>query len=221
MVDPTYGSVSQPGLPETHAAASTISLTYAVFDDVTLNASETQLNEANGLFGSAGGGVFNMNGGTETNATTAGAAATLPDNWKVALSATLGRSTSLDASGSALSLASGGVSSTAYEIVTEKTGLFTGFDRLRVSLTQPLHVESGAMSFTSLQVTDRTTGQLGLLHETWSLSAQREYRSEIQYGFPMLDGKVEAAIYGLADAHPVTAPDTTELAVGGEFQVKL
>ncbi|HKD22283.1 MAG TPA: S8 family peptidase, partial [Rhizomicrobium sp.] len=90
MVDPTYGAVSQPGLPETHAEASTVSLTYAVFENVMLNASETQLKEADGLFGSAGGGVFNMNGGTETTATTAGAAATLPDNWKIALSATLG-----------------------------------------------------------------------------------------------------------------------------------
>ncbi|HKD24043.1 MAG TPA: hypothetical protein VKB71_18635, partial [Rhizomicrobium sp.] len=177
--------------------------------------------EADGLFGSAGGGVFNMNGGTETTATTAGAAATLPDNWKIALSATLGHSTSLDAAGSALSLAPGGVSSTAYEIMTEKTGLFTGLDRLRLSLTQPLHVESGAMNFTSVQVTDRTTGALGALHETWALSTQREYRSEIQYGFAMLDGKAEVAVYGLADAHPVTAPDTTELAVGGEFQLKL
>jgi hypothetical protein len=221
MVDPTYGAVSQPGVPQTHATAATVSLTYTVLDGVTLNASETQLKEANGLFGSAGGGVFNMNGGTQTTATTAGAAAMLPDNWKIALSATLGHSTSADAAGSALSLAAGGVSSSAYEIMAEKNGLFTGFDRLRLSLTQPLHVESGALDYTSVQVTDRTTGALGVLHETWSLSTQREYRSEIQYGFPVLNGKGEVAVYGLADAHPVTEPNTTELAVGGELQLKL
>ncbi len=60
-----------------------------------------------------------------------------------------------------------------------KSGLFSDLDRLRVSLAQPLHVESGALQYTALEVTDRDIEvRNGTVTQTWNISGKREYRME-------------------------------------------
>ncbi len=87
-------------------------------------------------------------GGAHTEGTTLGATAALADGWTVSGSGTLARTNAPQSALSSLSLPQAGLQSTAYELAATKLGVLSELDSLRVSLTQPLHVESGALFYT-------------------------------------------------------------------------
>ncbi|HET7334386.1 MAG TPA: hypothetical protein VFI93_04655, partial [Rhizomicrobium sp.] len=123
---------------------------------------------------------------------------------------------------SGLSLTQDGLTSTAFEIAGAKTGVFADFDTIRVSLTQPLHVTSGALNYTSYQVTDRQTGAIGPVTQTWNVSGNREYRMEAVYGLPVMDGRARIEGFGLLNMNPSLYPDTKlSVSVGGQFRINL
>jgi Subtilase family len=215
IIDPTYGPVPEMNLSPNRAYASVMAVDYAVSDGIKLNASYTSLREADGLLGSQGAGIFNMVSGTRTAATTVGASFALPADWAVAASATTGRSTAPQFNGGAFSFSSDKLTSTAYEVVATRSGLFGEADTLRLSIAQPLHIESGAMQFQSMQVVDRQTGELGAYTQSWNVSGAREVRMEAMYGLPVLEGRGEVEGYALVDMNPqASLTGATELAIG-------
>ena len=83
----------------------------------------------------------------------------------------------------------GDVVSSAFAVAMSKQGLAGKNDVLRLSFTQPMHVERGKLAFSSLEVVDRTTGELGLVDRSFAISAPRRYVAETLYASPVLDGQ--------------------------------
>jgi hypothetical protein len=119
-------------------------------------------------------------------------------------------------------LSKDGLESTAYELVATKAGLFGEKDSIRVSLSQPLHVESGALNYTAMEVMDRSTGALGAVTQAWNVSGNREYRMEAMYGLPVFEGRGMVSAFGLVDMNPPTTPDTNlAVSFGAQFKLDL
>jgi len=221
-VDPTFGPLKVLPLPTAHASAAVTSLDYAVTKEITINAAYTQLTEDDGLLGSQGGGALSFAGAAHTEGTTLGATAALAGGWTLSGSATLARTTAPQSATSSLSLSQAGLQSTAYELVAAKAGVLEEDDTLRIALTQPLHVESGALNYTSLQVVDRSTGAVGPVTQSWSVAGKREYRLETSYGVTVLNGSGTLDGFAVLDLNPPSAPDTqTAVSVGAQFRVGL
>ncbi len=221
-IDPVFGPLKDVPLATNRASASVADVEYKLAEGVTANASYTRLNEADGLLGSQGSGVFAMANGARTEGTTLGVTTSLAGGWTLSGSATLAHTTAPQAGLSGLTLAQSGLESTSYELVAMKSGLFSDLDRLRVSLAQPLHVESGALQYTALEVIDRDTGALGTVTQSWSISGSREYRMEALYSLPVLEGRAEIAGFGLVDLNPPSTPQTpVAVSVGAQFQIEL
>ena len=219
-IDPTFGPLQDVPLPTNRAAAALVAVDYKLADNVSVNASYTSLNEASGLLGLQGSGAFALAGGARTQGTTIGAKAALSNGWTLSGSATLARTTAPQNTLSGLSLAQSGLQSTAYEFVAAKTGLFGDLDVLRLSLAQPLHVESGALQYTSLQVIDRLTGDVGPVTQTWNIAGNREYRMEALYSVPVFEGAAEVNGFGLLDLNPASTPQTPlSVSVGAQFRI--
>ena len=164
--------------------------------------------EANSLLGSEGSGALALANGARTSGTTFGAMAALADGWTLSGSATLARTAGGPSAKSGLTLAQGGLESTAFEIAVAKSGLLSDIDSIRVSLAQPLHVESGSLNYTALEVTDRETGAVAPVTQTWNVGGSRELRMESIYSVPLLAGRAHVDAFGLVDMNPPTTPDT-------------
>ncbi|MEJ0024871.1 MAG: S8 family peptidase [Rhizomicrobium sp.] len=221
-VDPTFGPLKELPLATARASASVAGLSYALGRDLTINASYTQLTEDDGLLGSQGSGALAFAGGAHTEGTTLGATAALSDGWTVSGSGTLARTNAPQSAVSSLSLSQAGLQSTAYELAATKLGVLSEDDSLRFSLTQPLHVESGALNYTSLQVVDRQSGTLGPVTQTWNIAGKREYRMETTYDVPVLEGRGAVDGFAVLDMNPPSAPDTpVSMSVGAQIRFAL
>ncbi|MBS0470581.1 MAG: S8 family serine peptidase [Proteobacteria bacterium] len=219
IADPTFGKLKEMPLPTQVASAATMGFDYTPARGVTLNLAYTDLSEANGLLGAQGAGLFTL-GAARTAATTVGATFDLGDGYAVAGSATAAHTRSAGFGTSTLTLQDGGLDSTAYEIVASKSGLAREGDLLRISFAQPLHVESGALQYSSLQVVDRDAGTLGALNETWSLSGVREYRAEALYDMPVFEDRAHVAGFSLVDINPQgRAVGTVAVTTGLQFRM--
>ena len=220
-IDPTFGPLKEMPLDTAKASASVVGLQYTLAKGFSVNASYTNLDEANGLLGAQGSGLFAI-AGARTDATTIGATMALTDGFALSGSATAAHTSSAGFDTTALTLRDGGLNATAFELVAAKTGLFGETDSLRLSVAQPLHVESGALIYQSLQVVDRQTGDVGPLTQTWNIAGAREYRVEALYQTSVLEGRGEIAGFSLVDINPAGfAAGTLSLSVGAQFKVEL
>jgi hypothetical protein len=219
-MDPTYGPLRTVPLATSKASASVVGVDYSLTANFALNASFTALDENNGLLGAQGAGALTLTGG-HTNATTIGATMTFDGGWTFAASATSGHTT--DASGqSALTIAQGGLHSTAYELVAKKAGLLGDTDELRVSFAQPLHVDSGMLQYRQVEVTNRETGTLGAVTQSWNISGNREHRVEAIYAVPVFDGRAQVSGFGLIDMNPPELNGRSmSLSAGAQIQLNL
>jgi subtilisin family serine protease len=219
-LDPVYGPIQAVPLSTSRASASVASIDYTVTDGFTLNASYTGLDEANGVLGSQGGGALALTGGAHSQGTTIGATMALSSGWTMSGSGTFAHTVAPQSATTGLTLAQNGLDSTAFELAVAKAGLFYDADTLRVSLAQPLHVESGALDYTSLQVVDRDTGALGAVTQSWNVAGNRELRMETMYSLPVLAGRADIDTFGLVDVNPSSAPRTNlSVAAGAQFRI--
>lgn len=217
--DPAYGQIQTSPLPTNRASASVGRIDYAVTEDLALDVSYTGLSEANGLLGSQGTGAFSLAGGARTQGTTFGATATLPASWTISASATLAHTTTQQNADSGLTLGRSGLASSAFELAVAKTGLMSDVNSIRLSLAQPLHVESGTLNYTSLAVTDRNTGAVGPVTQSWGVGGNRELRMEAVYRLPVLDNRAAVEGFSLLDMNSPMTPDTKlAVTVGGQIR---
>lgn len=219
-MDQTYGPLRSVPLPTSRAMASVVGLDYSLTSNFALNASFTDLSEDNGLLGAQGNGALSLNG-ARTSATTVGATMTFDGGWAMAASATMGHTTG-NSGNTALTIASGGLRSTAYEFVAKKSGLLGDNDEMRISFTQPLHVDAGALQYQSIEVVDRDTGALGPVTQSWNVSGNREHRLEAIYAVPVLDGRAQVSGFGLVDMNPPELNGRSlSLSAGAQIQLNL
>ena len=205
------------GLSAYEAAAFNAGVQHQMSDRVMLNASYTYLREDAGLLGAQGSGPLAFDGGSQTDAVTFGAEAVLPFALTVSTSATVARTRSASFDGGILALPDGTVS-TAYQITARRDGVFGGSDALRFSLIQPLHIEAGALEYTSARVTDRETGEMAVQTDRWELGGERPLLAEILYATPMFAGAADLSVFTRTEISGSSFdPETVGVTSGARF----
>lgn len=208
------------GLAPYEAVAMHAGISHAFNEGLTVHASYTQLYEMTGLLGAQGSGTLGLEGGAQTSAVTLGADANLAFGLSLSASATMARTHGTAFDGSALSLADA-ANSTAFQLTARRDGVFTPTDGVRVSLIQPLHVESGAIEYTSGRVIDRETGAIGIATDRWELGGERPLQFEVLYATSFMDGRADVSLFSRAE---VSGNDTSEgeagMATGASFRLK-
>ena len=224
-IDPLTGLRIQDdnGISDFAAQAANIGVQYRLIDGVNLKLDYTQLHERDSLLGGQGAGFLALDGGAITDAVTFGTDIQLPAQFALGLSATMGETRATRFDEGFLSIADGGLTSTAFAIGLRRDGVFSDEDAFRLTIAQPLRLEAGGFEFTSLEVVNRTTGELGQVTQVWGLAdTAREYNVEASYGAPIMGGTAEMSAFTRADMN-MPSPDgsvSTEFAFGGRLSIR-
>ena len=221
-VDPVTGQIVTPlnGFDNYKAAAMVFDYAHKVSDKLNVSLGYTQLTEETGLLGAQGQGALNLSGGALTDAFTIGADAALPNGVSLAASATTAKTQSTGFDNSALEVGAEGITATSFELAGEKAGVFRKKDAMRVSLTQPLHVEDGSLTYKSVQVVDRQTGELGEVADSWSLDGNdRKLLAEMLYATPLLSGAADISLFGRMNVAG-SGSQESELTFGSRAKLK-
>ena len=207
------------GLDRSSNRATNLRADWAPSADLQLGVGVTRLNEGQGFLGVRSLERTDLGRG----ATTTGA--TLDLDWSlsdwVALfgSATVARSRTPDPS-AALRIADGGAIGTAFQAGAAVSGLVARGDRLRLSLSQPMTLESGRLQFTSLGVVDRQTGALGEVTSDLRLGdvGARRLVVDAMYGTSLFGGRGELGLFGRGELNPVDE-GTPDVMAGAHLNV--
>lgn len=178
------------------ASATNVTVQYRATPWLTTSFGYTLLNETDAVLGTQSVIDGDLGDGSRTDAGTIGAQIELSPTLAISTSASLGRTRSGDVSRQALAVGAGGLLSSSYQAAVTKLGLI-GNDRMRLTLSQPMHVEHGSIDVSNVQVIDRQTGELGTVVQSFELQGRpRRLVSELLYGRPVLDGTGEINLFG-------------------------
>ncbi|MEM1381143.1 MAG: S8 family serine peptidase [Pseudomonadota bacterium] len=216
VADPFSGALTErvAGSEGYRASAAMASLTYGVSEGTTVNLGVTALNEVDGLFGGQSVGALSFGDTARSHSVTIGTESDFGRGISLALSGTVGRTTSDTGTANGLLAVGEDVLTTAYQAIVSKQGILKSDDRLRFSIAQPLTIEQGSLAVQSFDVVDRSTGQLGLVGDEIALNAlDRRYVGEVIYGTPVVGGKGDLSLFTQVDTAPVLTPG--EMAVTG------
>ena len=148
---------------------------------LTLHASVTQLREDSGLLGVQSLDSTQLKGGSTTRGATMGFDLHLSPSLMLTGSGTVATTTT--PADQALTTGPGGLNSSSAEVALTQAGLFSPFDRLRLTVSKPMQVDSGQIRFSTYGVIDRQTGELGLLPQSADPSIGRTpVAAEVMYG---------------------------------------
>ncbi|WP_375402697.1 S8 family peptidase [uncultured Sphingomonas sp.] len=201
------------------ANASLLSVRYRAAGWLNATASYTMLGEDTGLLGVQSLDRFDLRQGTTTDAATFGTDVTPGHGLAVSMSGTVGRTRATDLSRQNMGVAAGGLVSSAFQVAVAKVGLFDERDRARITLAQPLHVESGSIAVNQFKVINRRTGALGTEIETFALqSGERRFVAEAMYGRSVLGGQADLSLFGRANLRG-DAADQSAVTLGGSFRL--
>lgn len=203
------------------ANALNVSLAYDLNEMITLNLDYTRLNERNGLLGVQSLEASDLRDGTSTDTATFGASFNLPSNIVLGFSASAAMTKSGRRANQALSIAGNGVLSSAFAISAIKYGMFGKRDALRISVAQPMTVERGTLAFTSTQIVDRSTGELGEATQRFNIgSKSRRFLGELLYATPIMESG-ELSLFGRAEASVRQGESMTvdEMVIGGRVSL--
>ncbi|BDX00548.1 S8 family serine peptidase [Maricaulis maris] len=172
------------GVSPYQAAAVNLEIVHPLSETLTVSGTLTQLHEATGLLGAQGGSVLAFEGGADTTALTFGLEARPSGRLTLGASFTAAqtRTTQFD---QGLIAVADRIDSTAAQISVQFDTVLGQRDGIRFSVVQPLHIESGSLSYTGMAVTDRETGALGVQTETWELGGRRPVYTELIYSTPL------------------------------------
>ncbi len=211
-VDQTTGenSFNDTLFTEYKAKATFAEISYVVATDVRVHAAITHLNEGAGLLGAQGLGALSLDLGSRSNGVTLGATANINPRFSLSASMTAGQTSSNNAGNAVLSVDHKGLKTTAFELAATARSLLKTNDAIKLTFAQPLHVESGALKYESVQVIDRSTGEIGFVDEFWNLGGgNRRFVTEMQYSIPVFNEAADIGLFGRVDIG--------EVDIDGEF----
>ena len=204
------------------AEAEHVSAALALSPRLVIRTSLTRLQEATGLLGLQSMDRGDLSKGSVSNGQSVGLDYALADDLLFTASGTW---TTTETRGQqALSIAGGGLRGFAAEAALAKANLFAQGDTLRVTVSQPMRVVSGALQYQDYGVVDRQTGALGVITETVNAaSPQHPVAVDLMYQRPL--GRASVAFYGRAERgivdylNPQVSP--TDITYVGGAKVKL
>ncbi len=182
------------------ASAMTASIEQKLTPAISLKGQWTHLREDEALLGVQSTLPGGLDEGSVTNAVSVSAHVDLGSGIALDLSTTGART---DSDNGQFFTSSQGVFSTAGQFAVSKRGVLGSNDKLRVSVAQPLRVESGAIEFTAVEVVDRITGETGPVTQSIDIGTRRRISGEILYG-AKLDNGTQLGLFGnyLSEGNP-------------------
>lgn len=211
--------VSLGGIDPYRATAMTSTVRYRASAALVASFTYTQLHEDKAVLGMQSPDPNDLPGGAITNAATIVADLALSPTLSLSGTATTGRTRTRDGSDAAIAIRGGGVRTSAFQIALGKDRLFDSADRLRLTLAQPMYVESGRAEVSTVGVVDRATGEIGTIVQRVSVAgAARRYVAEMAYGRDVMGGAAQVSLFGRASLQGST-PDDAPLVAGGSFRL--
>ena len=199
------------------ANAVNLHLTQSVGKRLTLAFDYARVREANAVLGVQSSVGSDFLGGSTTDAYSIGALFDMGGGIALAATATQGR-TRTDRDQALVS--EGAIASSAYSMSLQKHAFAVRGDLLALTVSQPLRVHSSTLSLTELQVTDRSTGELGSATQSFGIGGERaQISGELQYGAPFADGIGRIGLYGKGDLQAAEGR-TKEFVAGGQVSVR-
>jgi hypothetical protein len=205
------------GASSYQADAQLFGLSYAATDRLTLTSSYTHLHEATGLLGIQSLNPEDFQHGSTTDGVSVGANWALGPKLSIMASGTLAHTRQADA-GQTLAVDHDGLTSTSFELGLLRSDLFTRGDRAQFSISQPMFVERGHLNMTSVQVTDRDTGEIGVVTQAVDISGQRQIAGEALYSLPV-SGHADMTLFGRVETTPAGAQAQTYMA-GARYRIR-
>ncbi|OYU71018.1 MAG: hypothetical protein CFE28_14065 [Alphaproteobacteria bacterium PA2] len=202
------------GAERYEAAATNLGVNVKVAEGVHILGGLTHLTEASGLLGIQSLEASDLGAGSTTDGYNVGVDAALGPNTRLAVSGTVGKTRTNG--GQAFSAKD--MTSTAYQVSLTQGDLFAKGDVVRISVSQPLHVEKGDLAFTSYGIADRETGELGFITQHIGTAPPRPLATEMLYGRPVLKGLGEVSFYGRVDTD--TSNTETTYMSGARFKFR-
>ncbi len=205
--DPMTGEATKlyDTLDSYQSNAVNIGLSQSLTERLSVSASYTSLTEDNGLLGMQSLNPSDFGQGARTNAATVGARFKASETVSMTASVTYGATANIDADAA---LKAGDVTTSAFELAIAARSVFRDDDALRLALVQPMHVETGALETTQFEVVDRTTGEMGLVDQSFDLSSgARRLAMEARYGTQFNDGDAEISAFARFEGQ--TGPNAT------------
>jgi hypothetical protein len=200
------------GLDAQEAAAVNVKLTHRLGDALSISGTYARVREGNSLLG-VQSRLDDVRGATSDTATFT-ASYRLGAGLTLASAATAAR-TRTDATEQGFATEGDGVLSTAFALAVTKQGLVSNADMVRFSIAQPLHIERGELSYTGVEVVDRSTGELGSVTRAFGISGgARNYTSELLYAAPLFRGAGEFGLFGRMSLRPEGGGGVDRFAVG-------
>ncbi len=191
----TVGLLQQDSPAAVYSAnAQQFGLDYAAGRRLAFHVGLTQLREDSGLLGIQSLQAATLQNGSTSRAASLGVDFELTPSLSLSASGTVAKTHTVGDQN--LTTAAGGLTSTAAEIAISKSSLFDRKDRLRLTLSKPMQVTSGAVQFTDYGVVDRQTGALGPIAETTDAANGRTpFAAELFYGRLLGDSSAEASVF--------------------------
>lgn len=201
------------------AFAAVAELAYRPAERLTVAAAFTGLSEAESILGLQGAGALAVGEDVRSGGVTVSARYELASWLALSGSATGSRVFGEQAEASGLAVDDAGLLASAFQVNAEISGVMAKTDRLTLSAAQPLYVESGALSFGSMQVTDRQTGDLGFTESRWEIGEGiRHFAFEADYSVALEETGVELGVFTRYDLNDVDIEGRfNALSVGGRL----
>ena len=203
------------------AHAENLGLDYAFGSRLVLHAALTRLHEDTGLLGIQSLQADALQNGSTTRAATFGFDVNLTDSLALSASGTVANTRTPGQQN--LTTAPGGLTSTAAEVALTKADVFGHNDRLRLTLSKPMQVTSGAVQYFDYGVVNRETGQLGLQVQTvGAASPHTPFAAEMFYGRVLGKDGAEASVFARAGVNTAQfgVEGPTDYMVGYRYKVK-
>jgi hypothetical protein len=181
------------------ATAQRVGMTWRANNRLQISGGVTRLHEADGVLGEQSLQIGDLSEGSVTQAMDVGADLALGHGLTLSAQAVSGRTKTHGDQN--LRTVGGGLRSTSFAFAAAKTGVLGHDDHVRLTVSQPLYVNRGKMSYSGVQVVDRQTGELGVVTQTFGVQqADRPIAAELLYGKPILKGAGAFGVFGRFDS---------------------
>ncbi|UVO49494.1 S8 family serine peptidase [Sphingomonas sp. SUN019] len=204
------------------ASAQTFSVSYTMSYAVQLTGTYTRLEEGSALLGTQSIDPADLRDGSITEGASLGAEVRLTPTLLLTATGMMARTNSGDSARQSLAVSSGGLISSAFQVSGTKRKILNRNDSIRFTVSQPMHMESGAIDFTAVKVVNRQTGELGPVTQRIDLvSPERQFIGEATYGMAVMDGAAEVRLFGQATLKGPTTELAPAVMAGAGFRLAL
>ena len=183
------------------AQAQNISLAYRLDAGIIARANFTHLHEDAALLGIQSLDRADLQGGAVTDGVTGGLDLAIGRSVMLAGSVTVSRTHAQTGQ-----ITTNDLTSASAELALIKTRLLTSADELRLTVASPLHTIGGHLSYTSVGVADRSTGEIGLLSQSFRPRGRLPLAGQAMYGLALPKGKGELSLFGRVDRESQLTP---------------